>query len=208
MFTTEFGVASLILKEIPYRGEAYIHLQATEQPEALLQECVGFCRACGAVRFYATGHLSLAQYPLHTSIIRMECAIPSLPPTDAALFPVLPETLSQWRSIYNEKMAAVPNASYMTEMDAKKLLDDGSGYFVHRGGQLLGIGKAADGFLSAIAATVPGAGKDVVAALASCLRTDTAALQVASANTRAMHLYKKLGFVPVQEVSRWHCIDV
>ena len=27
VFTTENGVASLILKEIPYRGEAYIHLR-------------------------------------------------------------------------------------------------------------------------------------------------------------------------------------
>ena len=33
VFTTEYGVASLILKEVPYRQEAYIILQATEAPE-------------------------------------------------------------------------------------------------------------------------------------------------------------------------------
>ena len=48
LFTTEYGIASLILKEIPYKGEAYIRLRETQQPELLLQECVRFCRRCGA----------------------------------------------------------------------------------------------------------------------------------------------------------------
>ena len=30
MFTTEYGIASLVLKEIPYKKEAYIMLRATE----------------------------------------------------------------------------------------------------------------------------------------------------------------------------------
>ena len=47
MFTTEYGAASLILRELPYRGIAYVRLQATEQPEKLLEECIGFCRAFG-----------------------------------------------------------------------------------------------------------------------------------------------------------------
>ena len=48
VFTTENGVASLILKEIPYRGEAYIHLRDSQNPKTLLEECVSFCAACGA----------------------------------------------------------------------------------------------------------------------------------------------------------------
>ena len=48
VFTTENGVASLILKEVPYRGEAYIHLRDSQDPKALLEECVSFCAACGA----------------------------------------------------------------------------------------------------------------------------------------------------------------
>ena len=47
VFTTEFGVASLILKEIPYRREAYIRIQTTQQPQELLKECISFCRMCG-----------------------------------------------------------------------------------------------------------------------------------------------------------------
>ena len=48
MFTTEFGIASLILREIPYRGEAFILIQDTQQPEELLAVCISFCQICGA----------------------------------------------------------------------------------------------------------------------------------------------------------------
>ncbi len=203
MFTTEFGIASLLLKEIPYREEAYIRLQATEQPLELLNECIAFCRACGAEKIYATGHDALEQYPLHTQVIQMQCASP-LPETDAALFPVLPETLENWRGIYNERMKDVPNASFMTEKDAKDMLKAGDGYFIHRNGQLLGIGKASGSKIEAVVSVVPGAGKDVVLALSSLLTGDSVTVDAASTNTRAVHLYEKLGFLAVQALSKWY----
>ena len=206
LFTTEFGVASLILKEIPYRQEAYVRLQATQTPDALIEECVDFCRACGAEKIYATGHEFLENYPLHTAVLQMQRSADSLPQTDAALFPVLPETLEDWRSIYNEKMAAVPNASYMTEKEGKTMLESGSGYFVHRDGALLGIGKVSGNKIEAVAAVVPGAGKDVTLALCSLIHADTISLEVASANMRAIGLYEKLGFLTVNELSKWYVL--
>ena len=71
VFTTEYGVASLVLREIPYRQEAYICIQSSCQPGQLLAECIGFCRACGAEKIYARNHEILGKYPLHTSIIKM-----------------------------------------------------------------------------------------------------------------------------------------
>ena len=65
MFDTEFGIASLVLKEIPYKGIAYIILREVWDPEGLLMECVSFCRMVGAERVYATGHEALSQYPLY-----------------------------------------------------------------------------------------------------------------------------------------------
>jgi hypothetical protein len=56
VFNTEYGVASLVLKEIPYQGVAYIVVRDTLEPEKLLKECVDFCRVCGAEAVYATGH--------------------------------------------------------------------------------------------------------------------------------------------------------
>ena len=46
LFTTEHGVASLVLKEIPYQKTAYIILRDSLEPEALLKECADFCRVC------------------------------------------------------------------------------------------------------------------------------------------------------------------
>ena len=204
MFTTEYGIASLALGQVPYTATAYIRLQATEEPEKLLQECVGFCRACGAEIFYATGDPWLEQLPLHTTVVEMRCSAASLPQTEACLFPVVPETLETWRNIYNDKMKAVPNAAYLSQRDAKKLPEEGSCYFVHKDGLLLGIGKAAQGKIDAVAAVQKGAGRDVVLALCSLFPEETISLEVASTNEKAVRLYESLGFIPVVETSRWY----
>ena len=93
VFTTEYGVASLILKEIPYQGTAYITLQDSLEPGKLLEECVAFCRVCGAEAVYATGHEILESYPLYTAMWEMRCPWESLPDTEAGLFPVVEATL-------------------------------------------------------------------------------------------------------------------
>lgn len=204
VFTSEYGAASLVLREIPCRQEAYIRLQATLQPEQLLEECVSFCRACGAQKIYATGHTCLQSRPLHTAIVRMRCDKAVLPETDAALFPVLPETAQRWRTLYNEKMAMVPNASYMTQRDTEEMLQKGDGYFVHRAGELQGIGRAAGERIHVVISAKPGAGRDVVCALAGLLTEDTVSVEVASANERAVRLYGRLGFAAVKELGRWY----
>lgn len=54
-FTTENGVATLVLKEIPYKGEGYILVHGANKMEALLAECAELLRACGANRIFARG---------------------------------------------------------------------------------------------------------------------------------------------------------
>ena len=98
VFPTQHGAASLILKEIPYRGEAYIQIQSTQEPDALLEECIHFCVACGAERVYAAGHDILeAAYPLHTSIYRMTGTIQLHEEEIPAMFPVTEQTAERWR---------------------------------------------------------------------------------------------------------------
>ena len=130
----------------------------------------------------------------------------SLPQTDAALFPVIPENLEQWRNIYNERMAQVPNASWMTQRDAQELLQTKDAYFVHRSGELLGIGRAAGDTIHVVAAVKPGSGRDVIAALGALITEDTVRLTVAEANIRAVKLYDKTGFLKTRELSRWYQI--
>lgn len=204
VFTTEYGVASLFLREIPYRGKAYIKLQSSLEPEKLLEECVAFCRACGAERIDASGHVYLESYPLVTALITMQCGMDRLGKTDAALFPVTDKTLGRWLEIYNERMADIPNASYMDSRDGREMLKKGDGYFVQRDGKLLGIGRASGGTVDAVISMVPGMGETVMQALVSLLTEDTVRLLVASENHRAVRLYERMGFVKTAEIARWY----
>lgn len=206
VFTSEYGAASLILKEIPYQGTAYVIIRDSLEPEKLIEECRGFCRACGADRVYATGHDALEKWPFYSAMWRLRCAVQSLPNTDAALWPVQEKTVNAWRDIYNEKVKRVPNGAWMTEADGREMLKKGDGYFIHRGEILLGIGRASGDVIDWVASTQPGAGADVVAALAHAVTEDTVSLTAASTNEKALRLYEKLGFMKTEEISRWYAL--
>ncbi|MBR3978403.1 MAG: hypothetical protein IKJ94_02125 [Oscillospiraceae bacterium] len=206
MFTTENGIASLTLKEIPYTHKAYITIQDASQPRELLAECVDFCRAVGAEEFYATGHNFLESFPLHTTIYEMKRPISDLPETDACLFPVQEKTMEQWRNIYNCRMSGVSNAAFMTIADAQRHIREGNAYFVHRNGTLLGIGIAGGERIENVISVVPGSGQAVLSALLSVLSGEIAGLIVADDNRRAVALYERLGFVKTREISRWYKI--
>lgn len=204
LFTTEYGVASLVLREVPYQAVAYIRLQDSREPEKLLSECVGFCRMVGAEKVFATGDACLERYPAHTAVLQMVCPRESLGDTDAALWPVQESTAGEFRKIYHEKVSHIPNAAWMTAQDEREMLRTGEGYFVHRGDTLLGIGRVLGGEIRFLAAVRPGAGADVVKALAHAVTEDTVMVEVASANEKAVRLYEKLGFIPIREISRWY----
>ncbi len=204
VFTTENGVASLVLREVPYRGIAFVTLQDTLSPIELLKECVDFCCAVGAEKVYATGHEMLNEYPQAVSIYQMKRAREGIGQTDAALFPVTEKTIDYFREFYNEKMAAIPTASTMTREDGEKLLSRGAGYFVHRGEDLLGIGIAAGDTVEAIAGARSGVGADVMRALSNALFSETVVLEVASTNKSALKLYERLGFCKTAELLSWY----
>lgn len=204
VFDTEHGVASLILKEIPYTRKAYITIQSSQEPELLLEECISFCRMCGAESIYASGHNALEKYPLYTAMWQMRCLAEVLPDTDAALWPVQAETLEKWRNIYNEKVTRIPNGAWMDTKDAQEMLQKGDGYFIHREGELLGIGRASGDVIDWVASVKPGAGRDVVLALRHAVSEESLHLTVASVNEKAIKLYESLGFIATREISRWH----
>ena len=205
-FDTQYGVAALILKEIPYQKAAYITVLDAWEPELLLQECAAFCRMCGAERVYATGHSCLDGRPLYTAIWELRRSMDGFPDTDAALWPVQEKNLEQWRGIYNEKVKRLPNAAWMTQRDGQMMLSKGDGYFVHRGEELLGIGRASGDTIDWVASLKPGAGRDVVCALAHALWSDNVILTVASENEKALKLYDSLGFIKSREISRWYVL--
>lgn len=205
LFTTEYGVSSLVLKEIPYRKTAYITIREVQPGgfEAHLKECAAFCRAAGAEKIYATGHEALAQYPLHTAILKMSATAWVDKEKLACLFPVTEATVERWRSYCNERMASTDNAATQEKRDEEEILKTGGAYFVHQDGQLLGIGWLDDCELLCVAAE-KGMGETVMHTLMSLVEGDTMTLEVASTNLRAIRLYERLGFLKIGERSRWY----
>ena len=203
VFTTEYGVASLALREIPYRQEAYICIQSSCQPEEPLAECVGFCKACGAEKIFARNHEILEKYPLHTSIVKMRGIARVDDSKVENLFPVTEQTISKWREFMNQRLKDVDNAGTLVSQGEEEILESGGAYFVHKNGNLLGGGWLKEGELLLLAA-VPGAGERVMHTLMSLQPDQPMELDVSSTNTRAIRLYEKLGFVKTQELRRWY----
>ena len=208
VFTTDWGVSSLILREIPYRAEAYIHIQDV-QPEGLeehLKECAAFCRMAGADRVYATGTQLLEAYPEYMSVYEMRGMAWVDPEKMVNLFPVTEQTVGRWRSLMNERLRSVDNAATLTAFDEKKILQSGGAYYIHRSGELLGLGWMEDTKLLLVAAVKPGAGETVMHSLMSLVEGADMTIEVASTNDRAIRLYEKLGFMKIREVVKWYKI--
>lgn len=204
VFATEWGVASLIFKEIPYKQIAYVRVQDV-QPGHILElceECAQFCRAAGAETVVASGHEELEAYPFYASVLTMQLSGTEPKPGEACLFPVTDQTVTRWRQIYNEKMRSVDYAETMTTHDEKEILSSGGAYFVHGDGKLLGIGWMEGEELRAIASVVSGMGETVARTLFTLTDSDTVRLQVASTNDRAIRLYERMGFIRTGEKDR------
>ena len=206
VFTTENGAAGLVLREIPYRQRAYITIYDTQSPALLLEECAGFCRACGAETIFATGHPHLEQYPLAAEIVQMQAPAKALASCDAELIAVTSDTVQNWREISNKHMADVPLAAFFSSADDQMLVREGNAYFVNKEGKLVGIGKLCGNKIEQVVSLKPGCGETVVRALAAKVSDDTVCLTVATENARAMRLYQRLGFEKVNDTTRWHRI--
>lgn len=207
IFTTDFGVATLILKEIPYKKVAFVRIQDVQPGglEAHLAECVAFCRAAGAERVLASGHPELERYPVDSTVLEMALACETREPP-AMLWPVTEKTVSRWRELYNKAMAEQDYHATLTSFDEKKIVFSGGAYFVHRDGDLLGLGWVEEDKLLALVSVKPGMGEIVARTLFTVMGTDRITLEVVAENKRAVALYRRMGFVTTREVRRWYKI--
>lgn len=205
-FATPFGSASLILREIPYKKEAYIRVLGSDDLDSLLAECVEFCVMAGARHIYATAENMPDKYPLHNQVLTMRCNRQTLGESNAALWPVQENTAEKFQKLYNDKIQSVDNASYMDASQRQEMVIRGDGYFVHRGELLLGFGRIYDGKLLWVASVCPGAGADVVKALSDAVTDEIIELDVSNTNHKAIVLYERLGFITVGEKNRWYKI--
>lgn len=209
-FTCPHGAAQLILENIPYTETAYVLVQWVMPGELplLLEECRRFCRMAGAERALALADTFGDEpvpsgYPIAFRVLTMQIDRASLPPADAALFPVTPELTESYIRRYNEAMTGIDGAMRLNSRDKEHLYSQGSCYFVHRDGALLGLGQVDGNKLSAIAACVPGAGRAVLSALAEGIFEDKICLHVADTNHKALRFYEKMGFIATGIKELW-----
>lgn len=205
VFTTAWGVSSLTLRQIPYRGDAYIKVQ-TVQPEGLeahVRECADFCCMAGAIRVYVSAQ------GLEPQVRVLELRGVSNPDIDLVehIFPVTEETVGAWRRIANERMAGVELAAALDRKAEAEILASGGAYFIHRAGELLGIGWIHEETLRLLAGVVPGMGERVAHTLLSVQPGLSLRIEVASSNEKALRLYEKLGFLPVRSLEDWAVWD-
>ena len=203
VFSTNNGVATIALQQIPYTGFAHITVHSSMDLHAFLKECVEFCRAVGAARILACGHSQLVKFPVFTRILHMQMPVPENT-FHAYLFPVTETSLDHWLNIYNTAMASVSNAVILSRQMGKEILKKGTAYYVHDGSEVLGIGIVDDDTVQAIVSCRKGAGECVMKTLCGAVCGDTVRVEVAENNMSAMKLYERMGFVATNISKTWY----
>lgn len=209
VFTARNGMASLILREIPYNRKAYVLVRAIwdGQAEALLQECAAFCRGAGAEEVYASDGVNDLPGVHAYDVLKLSCSRETLPHpvTAVELESLSGANGSEYLRIYNGCFRDVPGAASYTHRDLRRLMESDSGYLARRNGQYAGVAELDPDGLAGIGVLpeFKGLGYDLALAVLQKVEQPQLYLKVASTNTRAISLYRRIGFGNDTLVSRW-----
>ena len=207
VFTGSHGVATLVLKEIPWSGCGYVLVRSVwDDAAAFLEECRGFCRACGAEQVYASWELEALPADHAYDMIQMEIRKADLPP----LAPVEVEDLTEENSeafieIYNKCFQTVPGAASYSRKAAERLFGEETGYLVRADGAYAAVAEISKKGLEAVAVLPEhkGLGSRLTRTVLEKVPSTVIKLKVASTNARAIRLYERLGFTHSGVLSHW-----
>ena len=211
----EGGTASLILREIPHRGIAYIRLLTIRDLASLVAECASFCRGCGANTVFLTrGPEPLADYPhaydtLHLHVQKKALLKPTFP---FVLEPMTTDNDAIYQRIYNLCFLDVPGAATYDRAEIRRIYEHRQQAFLalDSSGTPCGMGELHDNELAAIGLLPEYRGKGLsrdlaLTLLALCPGPDIT-LITASSNGPALSLYDSLGFTVCGKVSMWYLL--
>ena len=209
VFTSSYGIATLILREIPWNRTAYVLIRSVwnDQKAALLEDCKGFCRAVGAEQIYASWELEpLPAEPVWDMQI-MTRPKAGLPKSEK---PVEPEPLTKENSkeylrIYNACFRSVPCAASYDERSLEPLYGEDLAWLAKVDGVYAGVAEISKTGLEGIAVLpeYKGLGYELALAVLPMVPASELRLKVASTNLRAISLYERLGFVQNGTEKRW-----
>lgn len=207
VFTGSHGIATLVLAQIPWSGCGYVLVRSVwDGAAAFLEECLGFCRACGAERVYASWELETLPAEHAYDMIRMEIEKKALPDTPFVEVEDLTEENSEvFLEIYDRCFRAVPGAASYSAKVTAKLLGEEKAYLSRVDGQYAAIAEISEKRLEAVAVLPEhrGLGYRLTRTVLEKVPSTTIELKVASTNTRAVGMYERLGFAPSGTLSRW-----
>ena len=210
MFTSSYGLATLILKEIAWNGRAYVLVRSVwnDQTAALLDECRSFCRAVGAEEIYASWDAEELPAEHAWDMIDMACPKSALPAPrqTVELEQATPETAEDYLRIYNQCFRDVPAAASYDRKSLEPLYGEEMIWLAKVHGQYAAVAEISKEGLEGIAVLPEfrGLGFDLAATVLRMVPSTEVRLKVASTNVRARRLYDRLGFAEVGISRRWY----
>ena len=207
VFTGAHGVATLVLRQIPWSGCAYVLVRSVwTDAAAFLQECLGFCRACGAKQVFASWELEELPAEHAYDMLQMQMEKADLPQAEpVAVQSVTKENAPAFLELFNRLFCPIPNAAAYTGQDLSRLTAEQTGFLVYRAGHPAALAEISKQGLEAIA-VVPqakGLGYPLAATVLQMVPSKTITLKVASTNEPALRLYARLGMEQTAVLSRW-----
>lgn len=206
VFTGTHGIATLVISPIPWSGSAYVLVRSIWTDEsAFLQECLGFCRACGAERVYASYECAPLPAEHAYDMLALQRSKADLPAGKIPTEPLTKENAHEFLAVYDSCFRQIPNAAPYGQRDVERLLQEETAVLVRRDGNCAAIAQVSRQGLEAIAVLPQyrGLGYDLVLTALHMVPSMTLQLKTASVNERALALYKRLGFEQTAVLSRW-----
>ena len=210
MFTSAYGLATLILKEIPWNGHAYILIRSVwnGQIAELLEECRGFCRAVGAEEICASWETETLPAVHAFDMLEMTCPKAELPMPQRTveLEQVTPETAEDYLRIYNQCFRQVPAAASYDKKSLQPLYGEELAWLARVDGSFAAVAEISREGLEGVAVLPEfrGLGYDLLCTVLPMVPSLQVKLKVASTNSQAIRLYERLGFAETGVQRRWY----
>ena len=211
IFTADNGIATLILSEIFHSRRAYVLVRSVwTDAGALLEECRGFCRACGAEEIYASWETNELPAEHAYDMAEMCCKKADLPaPTRIVELEDLTQANGPtYLEIYNSCYHNLPGAATYGNRDLARLCGEELAYLAKVNGHYAGVAEISRKGLEGIAVLPEfhGLGYDLAIAVLNRVPSVNLKLKVANTNVRARALYERLGFRETGILSRWYVL--
>ena len=208
IFTGQYGIGSLILREIPYKQCAYVLVRSAR--EGHMADFLEENPEANVTLTEASAPEPLSFLPHVHDMLEYACRRDQLPPPlrPVVLEPLCDDNAERYREIYNDLFRAIPNAATCTPEDLRRLREKSRAFLAKVGGETAGICQWTGSELNTIGVlpNFRGLGHRLALTAFGQMEGEVITLRVSSSNGPALRLYQKLGFDRTQVLSSWYAL--